>query len=99
MVRSAAQERVSNHEASRVPGAMQRVKSAFTRVFNALWLRRPGTIPRSESGMAPDQQRTAIALRSIRGTPHLLSTVMAGLVPAIPLGRAQGIVSRARCSA
>ena len=59
---------VAKDEAARVPGATQRVKSAFTRVFNALWLRRPGTVESAELGAAPDQQRTAHALRSIRGT-------------------------------
>ena len=43
------------------PGAMQRVTL----------LRRTGIVPYSEFGTAPDQQRTAIALRSIRGTTGL----------------------------
>ena len=42
----------------RVPGAMQYVTL----------LRRTRTIPNSGYGTAPDQQRTAYALRSIRGT-------------------------------
>jgi hypothetical protein len=66
--RSAPKRGVSENEAAHVPGATQRVKSAFTRVFNALWLRRPGTVESAEFGAAPDQQRTAHALRSIRGT-------------------------------
>jgi hypothetical protein len=58
---------------------MQRVKSAFTRIFNALWLRRTGIVPHSEFGMTPDQQRTAYALRGIRGTmlpkPRFLGSI------------------------
>jgi hypothetical protein len=35
---------------------MQCDKSAFTRVFDALWLRRPGIVATSEFGTAPDQR-------------------------------------------
>src|ERR1700730_3392177 len=40
-------------QSSRVPGAMQRDISAFTRVFDALWLRRTGTHRRTDKLHGP----------------------------------------------
>jgi hypothetical protein len=51
---------------------MQRAISAFTRVFDALWLRRTGTVPsagvRNGPGSAAHHAAKGGALRRIRGT-------------------------------
>jgi hypothetical protein len=71
------------------PGRSAACISAFTRVFDALWLlRRAGT--HSRNAWAPDQQRTTPpksgALRSIRGTEQkaqsgrAISNMASGLI-------------------
>jgi hypothetical protein len=60
----------------RVPDAVQRAISAFTRVFDALWLRRAGTHAiRMDPGSAAHRHSASktrvnalLALRSVRGT-------------------------------
>jgi hypothetical protein len=54
----------------RVPDAVQRAISAFTRVFDTLWLlRRAGTHTCDVSNMGLGLAAHRFALRSIRGTP------------------------------
>ena len=78
---------------------MQRVISAFTRVFDALWLlRRTGTVTNSVLGMAPDQQRTASALRGIRGTEARLHAALAGGARSLKSGDSRSLGSVMVCS-
>ena len=72
---SAPKGGVSENEAARVPGLRRSVSKARSRAsFDALWLRRPGTVPNPECGTAGSAERHDMPPR-IRGTAVIMSSI------------------------